>query len=148
MEDLEDHLRAIEDVDTHLLLEVARLRRRQLVVDEQEVAQRRLGRADHGLQLFALAAAEVGAAVEGSALLRDRVDDGDAERARELAQLGQRALELLVGYIGQLHGSDDGALRLVFGVEHGYVITTRTSALRRRPCARFFCAARTGDRGC
>ena len=69
-------------------------------------------------QLLALAGAEVGRRVEAGALLRERADDLEAQRLGELAQLGQRGLELDVAHAGQLHGRDDGALGLVFDFLH------------------------------
>jgi len=64
-------------------------------------------------QLFALAGAEVRRFIEPGALLRERADDLEAERLRELAQLGERGIELKVAHLGQLHGRHDGALRFL-----------------------------------
>ena len=62
------------------------------------------------VQLLALADAEVRRRVEPGALLRERADHLEAQRLRELAQLGERRLELDVAHAGQLHGRHEGAL--------------------------------------
>src|SRR4029077_1996738 len=67
------------------------------------------------LQLLALAGAEVRRLLEAGALLREGGDDLEAERLRELAQLGERRVELGVGddrplnrgYYGLRHGGGD-----------------------------------------
>ena len=61
-------------------------------------------------QLLPLAGAEVRGRVEPGALLRKPADDLEPARLRELAQLGQRGIELGVACAGQLHGRHDDAL--------------------------------------
>ena len=72
----------------------------------------------HEAQLLALAFSEVRRRVEPGALLREPADDLESQRLRELAQLGQRRLELDVAHAGPLHGRDDGALRLLVDILH------------------------------
>src|SRR5207249_2572286 len=89
--------------------QVELLRGRDLVVDENHV---------HGLllaqeaQLLPLPGSEVRPRLEPGALLREPAGDLETQRLRELAQLGQRSVELEVAHAGPLHGRDDGALRL------------------------------------
>ncbi len=147
MEDLEDHHRAVHHLAADLLLEVAGLRGRDLVVDEDDVraareriggrSRRLLGRGDLAFrrrrrlvgfggalaaheqaQLLPLAGADVRRRVEVRALLRERGDDDESERLRELPQLGQGRLELDVVDVRELHGHHGGALRLFLEFLH------------------------------
>ncbi len=135
VEDLEDDHGAVHDLAVGLFLEVARLRGRDLVVDEDH-----LGLLREAAQFFALAGAEVRGLVEVGALLRERADDLEAQRLGELAQLAQRGLELDVAHARELHGRHDGAPGLFPGFLHGarslpdrapFAAKTRTSARAR-----------------
>jgi hypothetical protein len=66
---------------------------------------------DEAAQLLALTDAEVGRRIELRALLRERTDDLEPKRLRELAQLGERGLEFDVARARQLHRRHDGAFR-------------------------------------
>jgi hypothetical protein len=126
VEDLEDHHGAVHDLAADFLLEVARLRGRDLVVDEDEV-----GILGDAAQLLPLAGAEVRRDVEFGPLLRERADDLEAQRFRELAQLGQRGVELDVAYAGQLYRGHDRALC-------HQSLSSHTSATRRLPKLKCF----------
>ena len=80
------------------------------------VEEDQLGRAflAQEAQLLALAGAEVRRLVETGALLREGGDDLEAERLGELAQLGERGLELEVLHAGELYRRHDGTLRHFF----------------------------------
>src|SRR5207245_3676727 len=52
------------------------------------------------------------------ALLREFADDLEPQRLRELAQLGQRCIELGIAHAGPLHGRHDGARPLLAGFLH------------------------------
>jgi len=69
-------------------------------------------------QLLPLAGADVRRRVEVRALLRERGDDDESERLRELPQLGQGRLELDVVDVRELHGHHGGALRLFLEFLH------------------------------
>ena len=91
-EDVEDQLRAVDDAQIEPLRDVARLARRELAVEDHEVDVE-LEAADH--ELLQLPGADQRARIDLRAVLRDDVDDGDAGRARELAELVDRVLEVV-----------------------------------------------------
>ncbi len=62
-------------------------------------------------QLLALAGAEVGRRIETGALLRERGHHLEAQRLGQFAQFVQRCFEFGVGYLRELDGGDDCALR-------------------------------------
>ncbi|MDQ0745739.1 hypothetical protein QFZ62_003047 [Clavibacter sp. B3I6] len=84
-EDVEDHGRAVDDLDLHHVLEGAPLAGRELGVGDDGV---RADRRHEGTQLLRLAAAEVGAGVRGGTALEEAVEHHGARRlgqGRELA---------------------------------------------------------------
>ena len=95
--------------------EVARLRRRNLVVDEENVdaaASVRLLRVvrfaiDEAADFLALADAQIRCLVEARTLLDEGLDDREAQCLGQIAQFGERRLELDVADVRQLYGSDD-----------------------------------------
>jgi hypothetical protein len=109
VEDFEDDHGAVHHLAAGLLLQVARLRGRDLVVDEDGVdaagvrvgsgMARRLEGAGHRfhvderLDFLALAGAQVGRGVEAGTLLGEGGDDLEAQRLGQVAQFGQRGLE-------------------------------------------------------
>ena len=128
-EDLEDDRGAIEHLDAGRLFEVARLRRRDVVIDEDGVDARvgllavaalarvgllavaALARAGHRHQLRELAAADDGAGVERLAALGQGGDDLDAQGGREAVQLRDRGGEGIVVAVGELDCDHGGAKR-------------------------------------
>ena len=105
-EDVQDQLRAVDDPRIQRVLEVALLRRGQLVVDEERLRSRF---AVCALQLLELPLADVRAAVGTVAVLHQQADRLDARCPRELAQLGD--LGGLLGARGE-HGHEESPLRL------------------------------------
>src|SRR6185436_15378794 len=88
-EDVENQLRAVDDLAADLFLDLAQLRRRQLVVEDDDVDggfRRRRGQALH------LARAEERRRIGLGALLEDPERDLGAGRLREPGQLVERAL--------------------------------------------------------
>ena len=86
-EDVEDHRGAVDHRNVERRLEVALLARRELVVAGDQV---RVRRADLGLQLGELAAAEVAVGSGSGANLDDLAGGRDAGGAQELLELGER----------------------------------------------------------
>ena len=126
VEDLEDHHGAVHHFAADLLFEVVRLRGGDVVVDEDEVRaleQYLLA------QLLALADPEVPRRIEAGALLREGADHLEPQRLGELAQLGQRGLELDVARAGQLYGHHEGALGCLVGFPHQRVARLRAAAV-------------------
>jgi hypothetical protein len=106
VEDLQDHHGAVQHLAANLLRQVEGLRRGDLVVDEDQPGSRFQ---DFFLELFPFAGAKVGRRVEAGALLRERGDHLEAERLRQLAQLGQRGAELGVADARSLDRGHYGA---------------------------------------
>ena len=96
--DVEDQLRAVDDAGVHGVLEVALLRRSQLVVHEEGLCARLAVRV---LELLELSLAHVRAPVRPGTVLDDRPDRLHASRTCKLAQLRD-----LRGPFGT--GSEDG----------------------------------------
>jgi hypothetical protein len=111
VEDFEDDHGAVHHLAADFLFQVARLRGRDFVVDQDGVDacrprdRRRRAAAgleaagqgfaiDEGADLLALAAAEVGAGIEAGALLGEGGGDRVAQGLGQVAQLGQRGFEL------------------------------------------------------
>jgi hypothetical protein len=107
VEDLEDHRRPIHDHGAGRLLEVPRLRRRDLMIHEDRVGR---ARRDQLLQLLELPGAEDRARIECRAPLRAGAGDGEAERLREASQLGERLRELRLVDVGAVHGDQHRAV--------------------------------------
>ena len=74
-EDVEDQLGAVDDLRLERLLEVAHLRRREVVVEDDQVG---LALLDQRLQLLELALAEEGGRVHGAAPLHQLAQDARA----------------------------------------------------------------------
>ena len=86
-EDVEDQLRAIDDLAIEALVQLAQLRRRQLVVEDDEIGVGfRRGLRQH----VDLAAAEEGRRIRPGTILQHPQDDAGAGRLREAAQLFER----------------------------------------------------------
>ena len=115
VKDFEDDHGAVHHLAADLLLQVEGLRRGDLVVDQDDVGGLLL---PHQPQLLPLPGPEVRRRVKAWALLREHADHLEPQRLRELAQLGQRCIELLVAHAGQLHGRYDGAGRLLVDLLH------------------------------
>jgi hypothetical protein len=88
-EDVEDQRRPVEHLDVEFLLEVALLRRRQLVVEDDGGVVERLTLGD---DLLDLALADVGRRVAALQPLGGGTDDARARRTGEKRQLFERAL--------------------------------------------------------
>src|SRR5262249_29956737 len=84
--DVEDQLRAIDDARLQRVLEVALLRRLELVVDDERLCTEP---AEGLLELLGLALADVRPHRRPRAVLDDRADRLDAGGARELLHLGE-----------------------------------------------------------
>ena len=110
MEDFENDHGAIHDLAADLLFEVARLRRRYFMVDENDLdvaltaadgGQRRLLPAavaactvHEGAYLLPLTDAQIGCGVEAGTLLHEGLNHLETQRLGQFAQLGERRLEL------------------------------------------------------
>ena len=88
-EDVEDQRRAVEDLHAERHFEIPLLRRRKLIVENDE---RRTLVLDEHRHLFNLAAPQKERRVGLRLLLDERADDGRARRACKLRQLGERIL--------------------------------------------------------
>ena len=105
------------------VLEVALLRRLQLVVDDERV---RTEPRERFLQLLDLALADVGAHRGSRAVLHDRADGLDARRSSQLLHLGE-----LLGVVGA--GREDGHHQPTFQVRgrwagrHAMIMTWKRS---------------------
>jgi hypothetical protein len=91
-EDIEDQLGAVHDAAADAVLDVLPLRRRQLVVEDD---QRGVTIFDDVAQFLDLPLAEVRGRVGTIDLLCERADDSSARRIREPLQLGEVFLELM-----------------------------------------------------
>ena len=85
-EDVEDDLGAVDHLDAELLLEVPRLRRAQVVVEDDEVG---LVGLDQLLELLDLARADVGGDVDVLPLLQHAADHDETGRLGQTADLVQ-----------------------------------------------------------
>jgi len=106
-EDVEDELGAVDHALAELALEVLALRRRELIVEDDE---RRLLLDDQSLELVDLAAADVGGGIGPVELLREGARDQRPRRIGEALEL----LEVLgdvMARVGALDGraDEDGA---------------------------------------
>lgn len=90
-ENVEDELRAVDDLQARAVGEVPGLRRRQVVVEDEKV-DHELHRAQ--VQVSKLALADGGARVHVCPRLNEHVDDFNARRSRKLLELGHRRLGL------------------------------------------------------
>src|SRR5262249_49060243 len=100
-EDLEDDRGPIHDLGAGGLLEVARLRRADLVIHEDQIRRAAL---DHARQLLALTGSDHRSRIERVAPLGDGwFNHFDPERLRETAQLRQRLGVLLIAYSRKLN---------------------------------------------
>ena len=70
--------------------------------------------ADEHADFFALAHAQVGGGIEAGTLLHKGVHHMQAQRLGQLAQLGQRGIELDIADARQLYRRNDGAHGFVF----------------------------------
>ena len=126
-EDVEDQLRPVDDARLQLVLEQALLRRRQLVVDDQDLGARVAVRL---LQLVELALADVRPRIRVRAVLDEPGDGLDAGGAAELVQLGQ--LVVRIDSLGE-DGEDEAALGLEarrgIGLSRRHVNVIMTSAV-------------------
>ena len=86
-EDVEDELRAIDDLAPHRLLEVAQLRRAQLVVEDDDVGAELVARRGQRLHL---AAAEKGRGIRLRPILQHAEDDRRAGGRCEAGELVER----------------------------------------------------------
>ena len=104
-EDVEDQLRAVEDLEVGGGGDVAQLARRQLAIEDEDVGAEVHGADD---QLLELAPADAGAAVEARAALQSAVDHDEASGVGQALELGQAA----GGATGIVQGDahQDGAL--------------------------------------
>jgi hypothetical protein len=108
-EDVEDHDGPVEDLLLDPLLEVALLRRRELVVEHDRVGPEV---ASQVAELADLALPEVRRGVGGVALLHDAGDDLAAGGLQQRLELVERGGDVGVGPARQLHADDDGDLDL------------------------------------
>ena len=105
-EDVEDQLGPVDDAGGQSVLEVPLLRRAQFVVDEQRI---RASIAERAGELGQLPLAHVAPLVGPSAPLNDLPDRLDAGRPRQLAELAQL---LVVVVVRAQHGDDESPLGL------------------------------------
>ena len=88
-EDVEDHLGPVDHLDPEELLQVPRLRRAEVVVEDDEVG---LVRPDQLLELVHLARADIGGDVDLMPLLEHPADHDQAGRLDQPAELLQRVV--------------------------------------------------------
>ena len=105
-ENVEDQLRAVEDLYARDPLEVADLSRAEVVVEDDHVGV--AGRRQRG-QLFDLAFAEVGRGVGGLAALNQLPDDAGAGRVGQPFKLLQRRI-VVAAVAGQEHADEHRGL--------------------------------------
>jgi hypothetical protein len=94
-EDVEDELCAVDDATWETRLEVAKLRGRQVVIEEDEVG---LGGACDGVDLVELAGADEGCGIGARAMLHEDGSDLGFGRAGELLKLGEGEIELEIAW--------------------------------------------------
>ena len=103
-EDVEDHLGAVNDLHLELLLEVARLRRPQVVVKNNDV---RLVGINQQLQLLDLSRADISRDIDLMPLLQHLADYVQIGRLGQSSQLFERIIGRRVG-VRQDHTDQDG----------------------------------------
>jgi hypothetical protein len=108
-EDVEDELGAVDDVEVEDLFQIARLRRRQRVVEDHEVGAVVAAKRP---QLVDLALADERAHVRFAALLHEVRDGLGTGRARQQLELGQMLVGALARAARQHHADQNGALLL------------------------------------
>jgi hypothetical protein len=91
-EDVEDQLGAVHHAPAGCILDVLPLRRRELIVEDDE---RRILLADERPQLFDLPLAEVGRWIRPVDLLGQRPDDDRARGVRELLELLEMFIDVM-----------------------------------------------------
>ena len=139
MEYLKDDHGSVHHLTANFLLEVARLRWRNLVINKKDSnlaatsVDRRLRQfvelkvrrfiIHKAADFLALANAQIGRLVETGTLLHKGVHNPVTQRFREFSQLGQRRLELDVVHARQLNGGYNGAwgLLLDFTLHSGII---------------------------
>jgi hypothetical protein len=105
-EDVQDQLAAVDDLALRLLLERPDLRRRQVVVEDD---QRRLGQLDEVGELDDLSAADVGLPARLDPLLDELADHLGAGGLRQRPKLPEGIVGVDV-VSGQPHADQDGPL--------------------------------------
>src|SRR5437667_7700720 len=134
VEDLEDHHGSVQHLAAGLLLQVERLRWGDLVVDQDDFG---LVFQNLFFKFFPFTGPEVGGLVEPGALLREFADDLEPQRLRELAQLGQRGVELGIANAGPLHRRHDGARPLLVDCLHARSLSGKARSATANSCSRF-----------
>jgi hypothetical protein len=104
-EDIEDQLGPRDDADLEFLFEVADLRRRELVVEDDE---RGLGRDDRVADLGDLAAPDPGGRDRRMARLDDPLDDRNAERIGQIGEFLKMIVDIITGEFGKMKTDGDG----------------------------------------
>ena len=105
-EDVEDQLRPVDDARGQRVLELALLRRREIVVHQQRLGARL---AERARELGKLPLADIGPLIGPGALLHDLAHRLHAGGSRKLAKLAK----LFVGIdVRPQHGDDESPLRL------------------------------------
>ena len=113
-EDVEDQPAAVDDLDVQQPLERALLRRRQLVVGDEDVeAGLALGRRE----FLGLALADVPVRVDVAAVLPLRADHVGAGRGRQVGELGQGFLGGPAVLGAGVDGDEEGLLDGCFEVD-------------------------------
>ncbi len=107
-EDVEDQLTAVEHLDFGGLLQVADLRRRQVVVEDNDVG---VGGRGLLLEFHELALADVAGGVDLQAALAKAADDEGAGRGRQAAQLFEGVVAE-PGALRQLDADEEGAFEV------------------------------------
>ena len=133
VKDLQDDHGAVHDLAAHGFFQIACLRWRDVVVDQQhgDAVGLRIGGVARSViwrgtdmaldvlaDLLAFAHAEISRGVEAGALLHEHVDDLVTQGLGQIAQFGQRRFEFDVADLGQLNCGNDGVegLVVVFGL--------------------------------
>src|SRR4029079_11202242 len=106
-EDGEDHAAPVDDLDLDELLERSLLRRRELVVGDEQV-EAGLGLGGH--ELLGLALADVPVWVDMASVLPLGADDFGACGQGEVGQLGQRVLGIPAGRLARVDGDEERLL--------------------------------------
>ena len=104
-EDVEDQLAAVEDFDLGRFFQVANLRRRQIVVEDDHVGVRGL---DLRLEFCDFALADVAGRIDFQTPLAEAADDDGAGGGRQAAQFFERVI------------ANPGAVRHVHADEKGF----------------------------
>lgn len=116
VEDLEDDHGPVHHLAAQFHLQVARLGRRQFVIHQDDLDLPAVIAIHEVTHLLPLADAQISRRIKTGALLDEGVHHLQAQRLGQLAQLGQRRLELEIADSGQLDRGNHGVYGLFLDV--------------------------------